>query len=151
MSSTVASVEIEASPADVFDLVHDYERRLEWDPFLRRADLLNGATEAAPGVSTYCAARAGIGGLGMETVYVTFDRPRVAAVKMTRGPWFLRAFGASILQEPTENGTTRVTYKCTFRGRPKWAAPFVEWVFRGVFRRETRQRLAHLKKFMESR
>lgn len=150
MSSTIASVEIAAPAGEVFDLIHDYERRLEWDPFLRRAELLEGAGEAAVGVSTYCAARWGVGGLGMETVYVRFDRPGVAAVKMTRGPWFLRSFAASILQQPIADGRTRVSYKSTFRARPKWAAPLLEWIFRRVFLVETRSRLAHLKRFVES-
>ena len=34
------SILIEASPESVFDLIHDYKRRLEWDPFLKEATLL---------------------------------------------------------------------------------------------------------------
>jgi hypothetical protein len=32
---------IDASPESVFDLIHDYKRRLEWDPFLKEATLLD--------------------------------------------------------------------------------------------------------------
>lgn len=150
MSSTLAQVEITASPEEVFDLVHDYERRLAWDPFLRRADVLDGAAEVGVGVKTLCVARRRSGGLGMENRYVSFQRPRVAAVEMTRGPWFLEKFAASILQQPMGHGSTRVTYKASFRARPRWAAPLLEPLFRLVFRYETRRRLEHLKRFLES-
>jgi hypothetical protein len=45
----------------------------------------------------------------METVYVSFERPRVAAVEMTAGPALLNAFTASIQQTEVEPGDTRVT------------------------------------------
>jgi hypothetical protein len=144
------SVEIESTAAEVFDLLHDYARRLEWDPFLRRADLEGGASEAGLGVSTYCVAHWRIGGLGMRTVYVSFRRPRVAAVKMTHGPWFLSKFAASISQRESAERRTRVTYKFSFSVRPRWVAGFVNPLFRALFRHETRRRLAALKSHLES-
>jgi polyketide cyclase/dehydrase/lipid transport protein len=35
MRSLEAAIEIRASPEAIFDLIHDYARRLEWDPFLK--------------------------------------------------------------------------------------------------------------------
>ena len=32
------TIEIQAEPEAIFDLVHDYSRRLDWDPFLRGAE-----------------------------------------------------------------------------------------------------------------
>lgn len=143
------TIVINASAEDVFDLIHNYPRRLEWDSFLREASLCGGATEPGLGVSAYCAARRAVGGLAMETVYITFDRPRVAAVRMTRGPFFLDFFAASLCHEDIDANTSRVTYVFRFRVRPrlKWFGmePLVAW----VFRRETRQRLQSLKTFLE--
>ena len=34
------SIEIDAGPAELFDLSQDYDHRLEWDPFLRSASLV---------------------------------------------------------------------------------------------------------------
>lgn len=144
------NVVIEASPEEIFDLLHDYDRRLEWDPFLRRAELENEALEAGLGVSTYCASRIRSGGLGMHTVYVSFRRPEVAAVKMTDGPWFLGEFAASISQTELAERQTRVTYKFSFSSRPRWAAPIVEPLFKATFRHETRRRLESLKRHLES-
>ena len=98
MRTLSAEIDIRARPEAVFDLIHDYARRLDWDPFLREARLLDGATSAGLGVKSLCTARGGFAGLAMETVYVSFDRPNVAAVKMTKGPAVLEAFAASIRQ-----------------------------------------------------
>jgi len=45
--------------AELFALSQGYGRRLGWDPFLRSAKLLGGATEAGLGVRAYCIANAG--------------------------------------------------------------------------------------------
>lgn len=69
---------------DVFDFTQDYKNRLLWDTFLKRAELMGDTDNAAKGVKAYCVAR---NGFGMETQYVTFNRPKVTAVKMTKGPF----------------------------------------------------------------
>lgn len=45
---------IPAPAREVFDLVHDYPRRLEWDTLLRAAYLDDGNTEAAKGATSVC-------------------------------------------------------------------------------------------------
>lgn len=72
----------------VFDLVHDYRRRLEWDTLLQAAYLEGGATAAGQGVTAVCVGRRSLGGLALRTVYVTFERPTLAAVKMVNAPAF---------------------------------------------------------------
>ena len=129
----------------VFDLVHDYRRRLEWDPFLREARLLDGAPCAGPGVRTLCTAKLASGGLAMETEYVSFERPYVAAVRMTRGPALLGSFAASIRQEAVGPDATRVTYTFHVATRPRLLAPLAAaW-----FALETRRRLERLKLHLE--
>ena len=53
MKALEAGIEIAAEPAAAFDLVHDYGRRLEWDPFLSAACLLDGAQAAGIGLSQF--------------------------------------------------------------------------------------------------
>jgi hypothetical protein len=149
MRSLEASVDIRATPEVVFDLIHDYPRRLEWDPFLQDARLLDGASAAGLGVKALCTARRGFGGLAMETVYVSFDRPRVAAVKMTKGPAVLEAFAASLRQDPIVGGLTRVTYRFHFSTRPRWLRAAADPIAAALFRREVRGRLAALKRYLE--
>ena len=149
MRSLEAAIDVQASPEEVFDLIHDYAQRLDWDPFLREARLLDGAPAAAQGVKTLCAARARFGGLAMETVYVSFDRPRVAAVKMTRGPAVLETFAASLRQEDIGSGWTRVTYRFNFATRPRWLRAIGDPLAAALFKRETQRRLEALKSHLE--
>src|SRR5687768_871524 len=102
------SIVIAASPGELFSLSQDYHRRLEWDPFLKSAELLNGASAPAVGVHAYCVARSG---LGMETEYVSFNPPRATAVKMTRGPWLIESFAGSWRFEEVSPGQTRVSFR----------------------------------------
>jgi hypothetical protein len=149
MRSREESIEVAAEPQAVFDLIHDYSRRLEWDPFLREARLLEGAASAGVGVQSICAARWGSGGMAMETVYVSFDRPGVAAVKMTRGPALLGEFAASLRQDEVAAGRTRVTYRFKLASRPRWLRFALDPILFAIFARETRSRLLALKRFLE--
>lgn len=150
MRTTSVEIDIKERSELIFDLMHDYERRLEWDPFMRQAYLLNNATAAGPGVSSRCVARKHAGGMAMDTVYITFKRPSVAAVKMTRGPFFLLSFGASIRHTTIDESSTRVVYRYSFKARPRWSAMLTEPVINKVLYRETKQRLQALRRFVES-
>jgi ribosome-associated toxin RatA of RatAB toxin-antitoxin module len=138
---------VEGPPAPVFALTQDYTRRLAWDPFLRRAELLGGAVEPAVGVRAWCVARAGF---GMETKYVTYLPPRIAAVKMTRGPWFLKTFGGTWEFAALEGERTRVTFRYQLRVRPGWLAWALEPLARAWFSRETRIRVAALERALRA-
>src|SRR5581483_7217601 len=92
MPTFEAAIDIHASADALFDLTQDYARRLDWDPFLKEARLVDRAAVPAVGVRAWCVARTG---LGMETEYVSFRRPHVVAVKMTRGPRILKSFAGS--------------------------------------------------------
>ena len=113
------SISICASAAHLFALTQDYPRRLKWDPFLKEAFLLDGATEAAVGVRANCVAKSG---LAMETEYVSFNSPGVTAVKMTKGPWFIESFAGSWRFQEEEEGRTRVFFGYHVRARPRWMA-----------------------------
>jgi ribosome-associated toxin RatA of RatAB toxin-antitoxin module len=132
---------VDATPEVVFALTQNYSERLTWDPFLRQAVLLNGATEPKVGVRAWCVARLGI---GMETEYVSFTPPRIAAVKMTRGPKVLETFGGTWEFTPLDAVRTKVTFRYQLRTRPHWLAWLIEPVARWWFSRETRIRVAAL-------
>jgi hypothetical protein len=87
--------------------------------------------------------------MAMETEYVSFNRPTVAAVKMTRGPGLLAEFAASLRQEPVGPGQTRVTYRFNLSARPRWLRSLLDPILFAVFARETRLRLSALKSFLE--
>ena len=143
------SIVIEASPESVFDLIHDYKRRLEWDPFLKEATLLD-RDSAELGATCRCVSRNSFGGMVMDAIYVSFDRPRVAAVKMVRGPGILESFAATLRQDP-DGDQTRVTYRYTFETRPRLLRPVLNLACSLFFASEVRNRLKRLKNYLESR
>ncbi|MEO6632497.1 MAG: SRPBCC family protein, partial [Mucilaginibacter sp.] len=108
------SITIERTPEVVFDFSQDYTKRLNWDTFLRKADLLFGAKAAAKGVKALCVAK---NGYGMVTEYVTFNRPKVTAIKMTDGPYMFKAFLGSWTFKETGVGRTEVIFLYAYEFR----------------------------------
>jgi hypothetical protein len=139
------SVDIAAPAQALFDLSQDYGRRLDWDPFLSEARLVGDAKTVAVGVRAWCVSK--FPRLGMETEYVSFKPPTVTAVKMTKGPWFIRSFAGSWRFETSDTapGVTRVVFRYSVDTRPGWLGTLI----RGVFERDVKKRLAALKTFVE--
>ena len=139
-------IRIAAEPAAVFDFTQDYASRLVWDTFLRKAVLVEGATSAALGVKAYCVAK---NGLGMETEYVSFNRPRVTAVKMTKGPFLFSSFIGSWNFKELPEGATEVTFLYSFGLR--FPFTLVAPIIKQNLQSNVRQRLRDLKHCLEQR
>jgi ribosome-associated toxin RatA of RatAB toxin-antitoxin module len=139
------TIEINASVETVFDLTQDYGKRLTWDTFLKKAELIEGATEAAKGVKAFCVAKNGI---GMETVYVSFNRPDVTAIKMTKGPFMFRSFAGSWQFKKIEEHKTEVIFRYSFSLR----FPFnlLRSRIKENLRNNVKQRLIDLKHYVEN-
>jgi hypothetical protein len=138
---------IPASCEDVFDLVHDYARRLEWDTLLSAAYLVDGATAAGKGVASVCVGRRSLGKLALKTRYVSFERGVVAAVEMVNRPRFFGRWAASIRHHPLDGGASRITYTWSFESSPRWLRWLFEPIMARVFRWETRKRLRALRTY----
>lgn len=95
----------------VFDFTQDYSNRLKWDTFLKKAYLIDGTTTAHKGVKACCVAKNGI---GMVTEYVTYNRPRVTAIKMTKGPYMFKSFLGSWTFKELPDNKTEVIFLYSF-------------------------------------
>jgi hypothetical protein len=133
----------------VFPLLHDYTRRLEWDTLLASAKLCDGASEAGLGVTSVCTGKWYLGGIPMQTEYVTFTPPRVAAVKLVNRPRLFESFAATIRHDNLGDGTSQVEYIYNFAARPGWLRWLLEPVMAAVFRWETGKRLRALGRYAE--
>lgn len=142
---------IPASADAVFALVHDYRRRLEWDTLLQEAYLEPEFAEAAHGAISVCRGKNILGGFAVRTEYVSFEKGKVAAVKMLNRPPFFHTFAASIRHFPVDENCSEIVYKVNFTVKPRWLCPLLNPFIRLVFTWETRQRLTALKKFFQSR
>lgn len=134
------SIEIAATSETVFDYTQDYQNRLKWDTFLREAYLLDNAQEANMGIRAWCVSK---NGLGMETQYVSFNRPKVTAIKMTRGPYMFKEFAASWTFKEEKPGITIVTFLYSFSLR--FPLNLVNFVVKRILQRNVRKRLVDLK------
>ena len=149
MPREMCSIEIARPAEEVFDLLHDYGRRLDWDPMLRSAEIVDGSPVAGKGTRTRCAGTWRSGGLAMETAYISFDRGRVAAVSMCgRTPFFSR-FVATIDHRPLPEGCSVVRYIYSFSARPRLLRWLLEPIMNRLMLRETRGRLRALKDYLE--
>jgi Polyketide cyclase / dehydrase and lipid transport len=138
---------IPAASHVAFDLIHDYARRLEWDTLLQAAYLDGGDIVAGNGVTSVCVGRRSLGGIALRTVYISFDRPKVAAVKMVNAPAFFRSWAASIRHEDISDQESRITYRFHFETKPRILRFILDPIMERVFIWETRKRLRALKAF----
>lgn len=140
------SIEIVGNMESIFDYTQDYKNRLKWDTFLTEAYLLDDATQADKGVKAWCVSR---NGLGMETQYVSFNRPKVTAIKMTKGPYMFKEFAASWTFKEDPMGITKVTFLYSFVLR----FPFnlASFLVKRILQRNVRQRLVDLKNEFDER
>ena len=132
---------------EVFALLHDYERRLEWDTLLREARLTRGGTRAERGATSLCVGKPLFGLIGMETRYVSFEPGVVAAVKLINRPPFFRDFAASIRHEDNPEGST-ASYQFRFAAKPHLLRCLLEPIMLVVLKRETAKRLEALAAFL---
>jgi len=138
---------IPASAEAVFDLLHDYQRRLEWDTRLRKAYLEPEFSVSCKGAVSVCQGRFFLGGFALRTVYVSFERGKVAAVKMLNNPPFFDSFAASVRHFDISENSSEIVYKFSFTAKPKFLRWFLHPIMSKVFAWETRKRLQSLKKF----
>lgn len=137
-------ININDSQETIFDYTQDYDNRLNWDTFLKKAKLVNGATNAEKGIKAYCVAK---NGLGMETEYVSFNRPKVTAVRMTQGPFLFKTFLGSWLFKKVEQGKTEVTFLYSFELRFPFS--LLTYFIKRNLQNNVRQRLLDLKTCIE--
>ncbi len=150
MPKNSVSVEVEAGCTAVFNLIHDYGRRLEWDTLLSKAVLLDGATEAGFGVRSLCVGTWRGLFLPLETEYIRFEPGRVAAGSLTNQPPFFDLFAATIRHDPLGGIRSRVTYTYFFQARPRLLAPVIEPIMNLLLKRETAKRLHALRNYLQN-
>ena len=101
------------------------ETRMRWDTFIRRQQLLDGATVPAKGVRTFTVQRFG---LRMISEYVSYNPPSNVGMRMTKGSWFFERLAGGWRFSPVDgdpDGTLAI-WRYSFTCRPRWLAPLAE-------------------------
>ena len=139
------SIFIDAPAEEIFDLTQDYSRRLLWDTFLKKAELLNHQS-AAKGVRAWCVSKHG---LGMLTEYVSFNRPKVTAIKQTKKSLLFKKFSGSWVFEQETNQHTKVIF--TYSYSLNFTFNLTSKLVDNILVRNVQQRLYDLKFCVENK
>jgi hypothetical protein len=140
------STTISVSADRIFWTSQDYERRLDWDPYLSEARLLGGAREPAIGVTSYCRNKAGA---TLESRYIAFSPPTHTAVVMTRGPWLLKRFAGTWRFRSIGLSLTEVRFIYSFDVRPYVLSWLLGPIVAHFYKRDMALRLDALKRWTE--
>jgi len=143
MKNATITQQMPVKSTEVFETLHCYERRLEWDTLLKEATLTQGHKEAKKGATSLCVGKPFCGFFGLETRYLTFNRPDIASVKLINKPRLFKTFAASIRHEDNEQGSI-ATYKFQFSVKPRFLAPLIEPFVLFALKIETKKRLQAL-------
>lgn len=148
MSKIEYKLEIEAPDDILFDLTQDYGKRAAWDPFADHYEFEGGTAEAAKGVRFTVFAK---NGQKMKVEYVSYNRPRAAAIRMIEGPWFIGKFaGTWQFQRISENRTT-VSFVYNVEPCKGLIGHVVKPFLIASFNRHTRKRLHALRKYCQEK
>ncbi|OZG72190.1 hypothetical protein BTA51_17745 [Hahella sp. CCB-MM4] len=146
MATIEYELTINAKPDLIYQVSQDYSVRYQWDPFPEKIELLDGATLIEKGTKAFVQAK---NGLKMEVVFVQVDPPTTAAIKMTKGPFFLQSFAGSWIFKPVGADSTEARFIYSIKAK-KWALPFVVDKLAGwYFWRVIKSRLSGLKSYCE--
>ena len=148
MPTSTVTQRMPCPAAVVFDLIHDYPRRLEWDTLLSEARLTRGHRQAERGATSLCVGKGVLKVIGIETEYLVFRPGVLAAVKMINRPPFFASFSASIRHQEQGAGSL-VTYRLHFTARPAWLRWILHPVMRPLLRYETKKRLQALAVYLD--
>ena len=147
MRGATVQRQMPVNSAQVFELLHDYDRRLQWDTLLKEARLTRGYEVAGRDATSLCVGKPMFGVIGVETRYVSFTPGVIAAVKLVNRPPFFDEFAASIRHEDNGAGST-ATYQFRFRARPRFLRWLLEPIMLRALRKETANRLEALAAFL---
>lgn len=141
MPTVVCSIETGCGVERAFAETHDYAKRVAWDRFIRRYEVLEDG-EIERGSRVWVRAW---NGLAMTVEYEAVKEPELVAMQMVEGPWFLRKFTGSWRFEAVGGGGSRVTFRYGFVARWGW----MTWPVGVVLRWEMGRRIEALRRHLE--
>jgi hypothetical protein len=139
--------EMPAGDTVVFDAFHYHRWRLRWDSLVSGVQVDDGAACPSVGAITENTGRGLLRALSMQTRFVSYGRPRLAAASMVGRHFPFTRWAASMHHRPAAQGRSTLVYTYTFEVAPRlrWCLePVVQW----FFDRETRKRFARLQRYL---
>lgn len=146
LMSVIEHTEIVAAAQEwLFDFTQDYSVRQLWDPFPDAYEFV--APSVAPEVGAIVKVRAK-NGQRMTVRYVSYNRPRAAAIEMVEGPWFIARFHGTWSFYAVGPHETRVTFKYNVSAGPRLLSPIIQPFLTRSFQTHARNRVIALRDYV---
>lgn len=137
-----------ASADVVFDAFHYHFWRLRWDSLVRATCVEGGAPCPFVGAVTYSNGAGALRRLSMQTQFVSYDPPRVAAAAMVERSFPFERWAASMQHRAEATNRSLLIYTYTFRVGPAALRWMLEPIVALIFNWQTRRRFARLRAFL---
>ncbi|WP_241464098.1 SRPBCC family protein [Rhodoferax saidenbachensis] len=137
-----------ASADIVFDAFHFHHWRHRWDSLVSATQVLGGAPCPYVGAVTENSGGGWMRALSMQTRFVSFDRPYLAAASMVGTSFPFSRWAASMRHKDQDARNSVLIYTYTFEVGPRWTTWLLGPVVNTVFEHQTRKRFARLQTFL---
>ena len=148
MAHRTFEFQMPASESVVFDAFHYPHWRSQWDSLVSHSQVTDGAPCPYVGATTKNTGAGILSVLSMQTQFVSFDRPRVAAAAMLGQSFPFKRWAASMRHREAGSDQSVLIYTYTFDVFPvplRWA---IEPIVVGIFNAQTNRRFSRLRKFL---
>lgn len=140
--------EMPAAAEVVFDAFHYHHWRRRWDSLVHATHVLDGAPCPYVGAITDNAGGGLLRPLAMQTQFISYDRPRVAAAAMRGRSFPFARWAASMRHRPLAPGASMMIYTYSFETQPVALRWLLDPVTQLVFDWQTRKRFERMRRFL---
>lgn len=138
-----------AAAAVVFDAFHYHHWKARWDSLVADTQISGGAPCPYVGAVSTNGGAGLLRPLAIETEFVAFERPRLAAATMRGRSFPFGKWAASMRHVPVEGGRSTLIYTYTLETHPAGLRWLMEPVVDQIFLRATRRRFGRLATWLE--
>jgi hypothetical protein len=132
----------------VFDAFHYHHWRQRWDSLVHATHVLDGAPCPYVGAVTDNAGGGILRALAMQTEFISYDRPKVAAARMRGRAFPFARWAASMRHQPLDGQRSVMVYTYSFETMPRALRWLLDPVTKLVFDWQTRKRFARMQAFL---
>lgn len=134
----------------VFDAFHYHCWRQRWDSLVSQTCVVGGAPCPYVGAVTDNTGGGWLKSLSMQTRFVSFDRPRVAAAAMIGAAFPFSRWAASMQHRPIDARHSILIYTYTFCAGPSGLQWLIEPIVKMLFDWQTQRRFRRMRAFLAS-
>ncbi|MFL6658965.1 MAG: hypothetical protein ACJ8GW_12885 [Massilia sp.] len=132
----------------VFDIFHYQIWRSRWDSLVNATHIVGGAPCPYVGAVNQVATGGMLRGLSMQTEFISYKRPRIAAARMLGRSFPFTKWAASMKHEAIDADKSLMIYTYTIETGPALLRWIMEPVVSRIFERQTRRRFACMRDFL---